>query len=240
VAVRPGRRRGGSTPLAGRRRPAKVESRVLTASDFPRLLAAVRELQRAIVDWKSVRTDWEAAHPGSYPDWLVIGDRTVAVARMLAESPPTFGVPDNRADINPSLPVNTRATISRLWLVVTWQDAHFGDWARSIHALREVRDQLIVFLDDVARLLRPSRFGSCEGPDWDELDPQVRQLLLYMNEHESADLEELCRRVWGKDAADVSEAALDTTKAKANHFLRKRECRQVLSKVRGESCLRWK
>jgi hypothetical protein len=215
---------------------------MLTADDFPRLLAAVRELRQAILEPKSIRTEEEASNPNAFPDWRIIGDRACRVARILAgwTLPYSYGMPSTRSDLDPSLPVVTRAKIGELWHVVTQQDPRFGPWTQSPHTLQEVRDQLLVFLDGVAELLRGSRFGPCEGPDWDELDPKVRQLLLYMSERDSADLAEVCRHVWGKDVADVTEAARDTAIGKANNFLRKRECRQLLSKVRGEPRLRWK
>jgi hypothetical protein len=79
-----------------------------------------------------------------------------------------------------------------------------------------------------------------EGDDWEALDPKVRQLLLHMRGRDEADLQELCLAVWGKDSADVSEAARETATSKANNFLRKREFRRLLRKVRGENRLRWK
>jgi hypothetical protein len=82
--------------------------------------------------------------------------------------------------------------------------------------------------------------GPWEGDDWEALDPQVRRLLNFMHGRDEADLQDVCPVVWGKDYPDVNEAARDTTKSKANNFLRKRESARILSKVRGESRLRWK
>jgi hypothetical protein len=78
-----------------------------------------------------------------------------------------------------------------------------------------------------------------EGDDWEALEPQVRQLLTFMHGREDADLGDLCPVVWGKDYADVTEAARETTTSKANNFLNKRESLRMLRKVRGEPRLRW-
>jgi hypothetical protein len=80
-----------------------------------------------------------------------------------------------------------------------------------------------------------------EGDDWDDLEPLVKRLLTYMHGRERGVLEDLCRRVWGKDRGDrgVTESALSTALSKANAFLRVRESRRVLEKPRGEAFVRW-
>jgi hypothetical protein len=88
---------------------------------------------------------------------------------------------------------------------------------------------------------RPSVPPEWEGDDWEELDPQVRRLLLYMHGREDADLRELCLQVWGKEYlvdGGVTEKARETATSKAN-CLRKLESRRVLCKVRRENRLRW-
>jgi hypothetical protein len=75
--------------------------------------------------------------------------------------------------------------------------------------------------------------------DWDDLEPQVRRLLRYMQGQEKADLRELCPVVWEKDFADVSKSARETATCKANTFLRKHEASRFLVKIRKEPYLKW-
>jgi hypothetical protein len=74
---------------------------------------------------------------------------------------------------------------------------------------------------------------------WDDLDAGVRGLLQHMNGREQADLCELCREVWRKEYADVTQGALKTRISKANHFLRKCESKRSLRMVTREMILRW-
>jgi hypothetical protein len=94
-------------------------------------------------------------------------------------------------------------------------------------------------LDRVIRDKEESPPANWSGDDWAALDPQTRRLLLYMHPRENADLCDLCPEVWGKDYADVSDAAIQTTTSKANNFLGMRESERRLKKVRKEPYLRW-
>jgi hypothetical protein len=78
-----------------------------------------------------------------------------------------------------------------------------------------------------------------EGDDWDALEPLVRRLLKHMHGMERADLRELCPAVWGNEYSEVSSSAISTCVSKANCFLRKRQSRRKLSKIRTEPYLRW-
>jgi len=77
-----------------------------------------------------------------------------------------------------------------------------------------------------------------EGPDWDELIGLPRRLLSYMARRRSADLEDLCQDVWGKDAGRVSDNAIATVISKSNAFLMQREYPRKLSR-RG-AIIRWR
>jgi hypothetical protein len=99
---------------------------------------------------------------------------------------------------------------------------------------------LVDWANDIQAEDRNRQPAPWEGDDWEALDPQVRQLLIFMHGREEADLHDLCPAVWGKDYAEVSEAARETTTSKANHFFRKRESNRLLRKVRGETRIRWK
>lgn len=97
-------------------------------------------------------------------------------------------------------------------------------------------------LEQIANIKSAIRPDSWEGDDWDALEPQVRQLLLYMQGRKQADLRVLCPEVWGKEYLTdhgVTEAARETATSKANKFLSKRQSRRLLEKVRKEPYLRW-
>jgi hypothetical protein len=66
-----------------------------------------------------------------------------------------------------------------------------------------------------------------------------RRLLLFMQDRERADIQEVCRYVWGKDYAEVGEGAFHPAVSRANDFLRKRQHPRHLEKVRNEPTLRW-
>jgi len=104
------------------------------------------------------------------------------------------------------------------------------------------RNLLQLAEDRLANLSEPGAVGSTvpweDDDDWETLPRLVRSLLRYMHPRKQARLDDLCRVVWEKDAADVTDSARNSAIHKANAFLAKRE-RRVLEKVRGEPVLRW-
>jgi hypothetical protein len=107
--------------------------------------------------------------------------------------------------------------------------------------LDELRSHAICAMRDRLRVLSGEKLPTdWSGDDWEAQEPQTRRLLHYMNGRERADLRDLCPEVWGKDLADVSDAALRTTISKANNFLGMVEAERRLKKIRNEPYLRWK
>lgn len=77
------------------------------------------------------------------------------------------------------------------------------------------------------------------GPEWDDLQPQTRRLLRYMNGREKAEVTDLTEDVWGKESAEVKDGAIHVAINKANHFLAKQGHPRTLTKVRGEPFIKW-
>jgi hypothetical protein len=108
--------------------------------------------------------------------------------------------------------------------------------------LRDLRQRATLAAQDRLSRLARGQTVPWEGPDWDELEPRVRQLLCHMQDVERADLRELCPKVWGKEYLTddgVTESARETATSKANRFLRKRGWPRRLAKLRDEPYLRW-
>jgi hypothetical protein len=145
----------------------------------------------------------------------------------------------------PDLPPETE--LAALRAVLAWlQPAPYYPpfiTPEELRALQELRRRLDRTAQDRLDAIAAANAGRSTVPweghdDWEALKPLVRRLLQYMNERPRADLADICPKVWGKDAADVSPSALHSAIHKANVFLSKRE-RRTLEKVRGEPSLRW-
>jgi hypothetical protein len=157
--------------------------------------------------------EWE---PSRDPEWraLRIQERYANIRRHMSELPPV--------DIHQVLLKLVRA-----------RDKELKDWI----VLSASKKVMTAPSDQIER--PPATW---EGDDWDALEPQVRQLLLYMHGREKADLRLLCPAVWGKEYLTdngVTEAARETATSKANKFLAKRQWPRLLGKVRKEPYLRW-
>jgi hypothetical protein len=166
-----------------------------------------------------------------YADWLI--DRNV--------DPPTNPPPELEE-------VALRAVIEALDYVPRYGPYFSPDGKRCEVApekrqeLGEKRRQVIRLAQDRLDELEGKGAGvppEWEGDDWEELEPLVKRLLLFMHDRAEADLQELCPLVWGEDCADVSESARSTAISKANSFLRKRESNRLLRQVRRGNRLRW-
>jgi hypothetical protein len=97
-------------------------------------------------------------------------------------------------------------------------------------------------LNDLEKWLlrhRPELELPWHGEDWEVVEPQVRSLLVYMRNRESAELNDVYEAVWGKTYTPESINAIHTAVSKANVFLNKRESTRLLQKPRGENVIRW-
>jgi hypothetical protein len=89
-------------------------------------------------------------------------------------------------------------------------------------------------------LTRPEPTTPWEGQDFEDLQRTPRQLLLYMHGKEKAQIDDdMCKAVWSEPFEKVTDNAVYAAINKANQFLRSRQHRGVLSKVRGEAVIRW-
>ncbi len=179
----------------------------LTADDFPRLLAAVRELRNAIIDPNS----------GCSPDWGILTIRAGVVRRILAgetlETLPFLFSSADPADLDPSLPLRTRAKFGEVWRVLdAWLS--FPPCAP-----REVRNQLLTCLEEAEELLAAS-LTPPDGPEPPDkfrwrgnvcpgLSPLQYRLLAYLwddgGRRKCVDFGELLDHVWeGKNTLPTS------------------------------------
>jgi hypothetical protein len=172
-----------------------------------------------VISWLERRRPADAAETVKRRMHLVL-DEAIICASL--EIPEYEGGTVRRVSEEPSKGAQRTAELSVVAKVFA---ATLADWAQEIEAEDQKQTPPVPWEGD---------------DDWDALDTQVRRLLRYMNGRDKADLCDLCPKVWEKDYSYVSEAALNTTVSKANHFLRKRESSRLLSKVRGEARLRWK
>jgi hypothetical protein len=185
----------------------------------------------------------EAGHTGGLPGWvpntaellLVVAEllRRAIASRVGLNLTPL----QEYADAQLAAPqAATSAYVPTSGYIPAWWAASGEDALRRKEYRRYAAD---VNLNALALVLDP-RSDLWEGDDWDSLQRLPRQLLRYMQGRQEAPLDDaLCREVWGKDAADVSEPAVYGAVHKANDFLLKRQETRRLEKARDRNALRW-
>jgi len=197
----------------------------------PTVESWVKPLEKLVIQWIKLQPNGYSAFLSTLCQHLRAANCYPLISWLIMEGP----LPDLTEDAKRVAP---RAVLRALERV--YDDTSEPPTEQQRQELCELRELRDAAAQAARNALNPQPQVVWQGDDWDELDPLVRKLLLYMSEkRDVADLRDLCPRVWGKDYADVSSPARETVTSKANKFLKKRQSKRMIEKVKDEPFLRW-
>jgi hypothetical protein len=131
---------------------------VLTAADFPALIAALEAIRQLIISPDTVAlTEFELGPPpGNYPGWWLAHGRAEEALRLLSDQ----GCTSVMAELDPCIPPRTRAMIGDLRRELRGDGPRFAGWFRHSDVPPEMRDGLLIFFAGCIRDL-----GTLAAPD---------------------------------------------------------------------------